>query len=27
MRASGRSEEEIKNYVEQAAERATIRGR
>lgn len=27
MRASGRSEEEIKNYVEQAVERATIRGR
>jgi alkanesulfonate monooxygenase SsuD/methylene tetrahydromethanopterin reductase-like flavin-dependent oxidoreductase (luciferase family) len=27
MRASGRSEEKIKNYVEQAAERATIRGR
>lgn len=27
MRASGRSEEEIKNYVAQAAERATIRGR
>ena len=27
MRASGRSEEEIKNYVEQAAEKAAIRGR
>jgi len=27
MRASGRSEEEIKNYVAQAAESATIRGR
>lgn len=27
MRASGRSEEEIKNYVAQAAEKAAIRGR
>lgn len=27
MRASGRSEEEIKNYVAQAAKNATIRGR